>query len=152
MIETDETIIISGDFISAETGEMHNIHAKSEINKRYYHISKLTSRINAMNLFKVQAKICKSSKDILLFANILDLMDIYGEIRISNISEFSKTQNVSRRKFTDILSRMEKVEPKLLFKLDRGIYKVNPFLYIGRKVRSNEIREKLQLEWIELTK
>lgn len=98
----------------------------------------------SMDLFTVQAQICKSSKDITLFADILDKMDIDGNTRISNISKFSKDHNVSRRKTTDILNRMCSTEPELLIKIDTGVYRINPYLYMGKKIRSNEIREQLQ--------
>ena len=68
-----------------------------------------------------------------------------NKIRIDNITRLASELGVSKVKFTLLLKSLQ--EADFFMKLDRGIYFVNPFVWIGRRAKSNELRESAQLEW-----
>ena len=112
-------------------------------------VKRITTRVNSMDLLNVLAKVCKSSKDLSLMNILLDEANSEGRIIIINISTKATELGVARSKLNSILSTATKEH--FLFKINKGVYMINPYIFIGRKVRSNEIRESLQIEWAKLT-
>ena len=104
-----------------------------------------TSRINTMQLLRVMEEVCKSPKDIKILNVLLDMAGSDNKIRIDNITSLASELGVSKVKFTLLLKSLQ--EADFFMKLDRGIYFVNPFVWIGRRAKSNELRESAQLEW-----
>ena len=98
-----------------------------------------------MDLLTKMAETCKSPKDITILNQLLDTADKYNTIRIDNIAAKAKEYDVARSKLNALLKAFEDVE--LFRKLDKGIYLVNPFVFMGRRVKSNELREAAQLSW-----
>ena len=127
------------------TGDRFTTHGEQLNTSTYYSIRNITSRINAMDLLTKMAETCKSPKDITILNQLLDTADKYNTIRIDNIAAKAKEYDVARSKLNALLKAFEDVE--LFRKLDKGIYLVNPFVFMGRRVKSNELREAAQLSW-----
>jgi hypothetical protein len=127
------------------TGEFTRVSGERVETEKYYSIKKITARINGMDLFTVMEKTCTSSKDIHIFNMLTDMSDNEGNIVIGNITRMAKELGVSRVKLSVFLKKLIDIE--FLKKTNNGEYAVNPFIFIGRRVRSNEDREKLQLKW-----
>ena len=102
-----------------------------------------------MDLLRILAKVCKSPKDLNLMNTLLDESTSEGYVVIANIKAKAEDLGVARSKLNNILSVA--VKEHLLFKTDKGTYFINPYIFIGKKVRSNQIREALQKKWAELT-
>ena len=61
IIESFEASIIDSN------GEIHPIEATKEISNKYYSIRRLNLKICYEDFIEVQSKLCRSSKDILIF-------------------------------------------------------------------------------------
>ncbi len=145
MKEFRKTLAVDVDIIDPESGEIHTARGTIEETNKYYSIQKLTSRINTMTLLTIMEQVCRSSKDIYILNYLLDSSGSDNTIRINNISKLAIAMDTSRQKLTTILKRL--VNTDFIRKQDIGIYEINPFIYIGRKVRSNAKREQLQQLW-----
>ena len=151
MRETQEEYVLAMDLVNRGTGEVSNVDVAITKKHKNYSIRKLTTRINAMNLFQIMEQVCKSSKDIGLTNYLLDMSDSSNQIRINNVSKLASELNVSRSKLNATLKNFEDVRPdRLLIKQDTGVYQINPFIFIGKRIRSNKLREELQAEWLIL--
>jgi len=148
MKEVNERIVIEIDAINPTTGEIFKLDAIEEIKTKYYSVSKITTRINSMDLFTTMEKVCTSSKDISTLKYLTELIGSDNFIRLDSITGSAKVLKISRVKLTKFMKGLIDVE--FLLKMDTGIYFVNPFVYVGRRVRSNELRENAQLKWMEL--
>jgi len=146
-ITTKETVVTLETY-SPITGEVIPVEGRKVKSDKYYSIQKITTRINAMTFLEVLTKTCKSSKDIEIVNFILDKQKSDGNIYIPNITKEAENMDISRSKLNKILKEL--LNNNLLYKKEKGIYLVNPFIFIGKKVRSNEAREKLQQEWTGL--
>jgi len=124
-------------------GELHPIEATKEISNKYYSIRRLNLKICYDDFIDVLSKLCKSSKDILIFGKLFDKVDRENELRIS-VTNFCKKHEFTRSRVNKILQ--EAVEIGFVKKLDRGLYLVNPFILKG-KGTSNQTIERLQKEW-----
>jgi hypothetical protein len=137
IIESFEASIIDSN------GEIHPIEATKEISNKYYSIRRLNLKICYDDFIEVLSKLCKSSKDILIFGKLFDKVDRENELRIS-VTNFCKKHEFTRSRVNKILQ--EAVEIGFVKKLDRGLYLVNPFILKG-KGTSNQTIERLQKEW-----
>ena len=150
MRESVKEILVDVDIVDPHTGQITPIKAIQKETNRQYNIIGLTTRINSMDMLDIMAAVCRSSKDIDLFKDIIIRADMYNEIRINNISKLALDLGLSRRKLTDMLHRLTEVRPeRMLLKLDTGVYMVNPFIMTGYKMRSNAKREEAQEKWNE---
>ena len=131
------------------TGETFRIAGTANESSRYYSISNITSRINAMDLLTTMANTCKSPKDITILNQLLDTVANDNTIRIANISKLAMSMGIARSKLNTLLRAFE--EDHFFKKLDIGVYMVNPFIFVGKRVRSNELREAAQIHWTDLT-
>ncbi len=129
------------------TGEIFSITGEHRETSRYYSVSNITSRINAMDLLTTMANTCKSPKDIHILNQLIDTVYSDNTIRIDNISKLATDLGVARSKLNTLLKAFE--DDGFFKKLDAGIYMVNPFTFVGRRVKSNELREEAQLRWLE---
>ena len=129
------------------TGEVFKVQGLTEQSSKYYSVRKITSRINAMDLFTIMADLCRSPKDIQILNSLTDKLDKENTLRIDNISNLAKELGVSRPKLTMFLKSME--DYSFADKLDRGIYFVNPYVFVGKRVNSNKLREELQEKWVK---
>ena len=148
MKETSNRTLVELDVVNPTTGEVFKVNGSNQETNKYYSIKKITSRINAMDMFTLMEKTCKSSKDISIINSLTEKADFENKIRIDNISNFAKELEISRVKLTKFLKLL--TDNNFLYKLDVGIYLINPFLFVGRKVNSNEKRESAQKEWERL--
>ena len=137
--------LVEMDVKDPTTGEFFKAQGSNEETIEYYSISKITSRINAMDLFTIMENTCKSSKDIYMMNELTELVDNCNQIRIDNISNLAKDLNVSRSKLNAFLKKL--IDNNFLQKLNIGIYFVNPYIFVGRRVRSNKLREEAQRAW-----
>ena len=143
MKESVKTTIMNLDVIDSN-GEIQSMLATQVNAQKYYNITKLTTRINNMDFTDIQANICRSSRDIRLLGELLDLQGSDGRIRLV-ITSFAQKHSVTRLVVDNITKRS--LEHDLFKKEDRGVYFINPYVFIGRKIRSNQQRESLQVEW-----
>lgn len=148
--ETKSVYKVSLDLVHPETGELTSIQGEHHESNRYYRVSKLTTRINSMDLFDIMGKICKSGKDNNLLGTLMHKVTEDNRLKFENISHGAKELGIARSKLNDFLKRMCDVRPeRLAIKIDTGIYFINPFIFTGKRTRSNKLREELQDEWIQ---
>lgn len=145
MKEFEKTVSVELDVIDPSTGESFRVNGTSSETSKYYSISKVTSRINTMQLLTVMERTCTSPKDIKILNVLLDMAGSDNKIRIDNITSLASELGVSKVKFTLLLKSLQ--EADFFMKLDVGVYFVNPFVWIGRRVKSNELRESVQTDW-----
>jgi len=145
MKETFTTSSVMLEVTNPKTGSKFLTKGSSKEVTKYYTIKKITSRVNSMDLLTALSKICKSPKDIQIINGLLDESNSDGEIVITNITKKSEEFLIARSKLNEILNRA--VKENFLFKKDKGVYLINPYIFIGKRVRSNEMREKLQTSW-----
>ena len=124
-------------------GELHPIEATKEISNKYYSIRRLNLKICYEDFIEIQSKLCRSSKDILIFGKIFDKVDRENELRIS-VSKFCEKHKFTRSRVNKMLQ--EAIEAGFVKKLDRGLYLINPFILKGKRC-SNQTVERLQREW-----
>lgn len=137
IIESFEASIIDSN------GEIHPIEATKKISNKYYSIRRLNLKICYEDFIKVQSKLCRSSKDILIFGHLFKKVDKENELRV-NITKFCEQHNYTRSRVNKMLQ--ESIEVGFTKKMGRGIYLVNPFIFKGKGC-SNQTIEKLQKEW-----
>jgi hypothetical protein len=85
--------------------------------------------------------IVKSGKDLEL---LIVVRDQFTYMRVECViakADIAKMVGVSERKVTDMVNRM--VDAKLLGRIARGVYRLNPFMYLPFRADG----EQLQLEW-----
>ena len=99
-----------------------------------------------MDLFTMQEKICKSSKDIYIFKHIL-FETSRDNIFNKNITKFSKTINSPRSTVSRIIKKF--VDVGLAIRIDRGKYLINPLAFQA-KGSNNELIENAQKRWNDL--
>lgn len=88
---------------------------------------------------------CINSK--LDYSILLEVKNSFSYARIECVispTDISKKLNCSKRKVTSIIKKM--TENKILMKVSKGVYRLNPYMVIP--YRSNG--EELQKEWTEL--
>jgi hypothetical protein len=137
IIESFEASIIDSN------GEIHPIEATKEISNKYYSIRRLNLKICYEDFIEIQSKLCRSSKDILIFGHLFEKVDKENELRIT-ITKFCNQYNYTRSRVNKMLQ--ESVEINFTKKLDRGIYLINPFIFKSKGC-SNQTIERLQKEW-----
>ena len=90
--------------------------------------------------------IVKSTKDLELVILIRDMFT-YMQIEVNlSTSHLQSITGVTKSKITEVISRM--VATSLLHKVRRGVYRLNPYMYLPYRSDS----ELLQAEWLKLTK
>ena len=143
MREVVEQVSVSLNVINPSTGEVFDVVGNNTKQTRYYSIRNLNFKGNIMDLFTYQAKLCKSSKDIELFRDILLSVDKHNEFR-KTISSFAEQTGNSRQRVTKLLK--DAVDIGFMKRIDRGVYLVNPFTFKAKGTNNTTI-ESLQKEW-----
>ncbi len=133
-------------FIDAE-GKDIELSATVDRESEVHYVKKLNARINTMDLFSIQAEICRSSQDIKLFGNIIALANAHSQLDIK-ITEFAQLHSVSRDAVNKIIKRMLSTE--LLLKHKAGHFMLNPYIISGMHGGSKTI-EQAQMDWSILT-
>ena len=137
IVESFEASIIDSN------GEIHPIEATKRISNKYYSIRRLNLKICYEDFIEVQSKLCRSSKDILIFGHLFQKADKENELRV-NITKFCEQYKYTRSRVNKMLQ--ESIEVGFTKKMARGIYLINPFIFKGKGC-SNQTIEKLQKEW-----
>lgn len=106
---------------------------------------RLTTRCNMIDLLNVMAEVCKSSKDIKTLNSLLDLATDNNSLEITTVTALASSLEVPRTTLSTLLTSLVKAD--LLRKESSKLYHFNPFIFIGKRVRSNEVREALQSKW-----
>lgn len=90
--------------------------------------------------------IVKSTKDLELVIFIRDMFT-YRQVEVHLSTSYLQEQTgMAKSKITEVISRM--VAAELLRKVRRGVYKLNPYMYVPFRADAEE----LQSEWIKLIK
>lgn len=111
--------------------------------RNYTILHKINARIYDMGIAETMTEVCKSSKDIEMFWKLLKATDTNNSFR--DISEIAKKNDIVPRSLRRMVKRMKDVG--FVHPIQRGVYQVNPFQYIGKAVRSTKDMTNLQLEW-----
>ena len=145
MKESIKTTSVEFDMVNRITGEVMAVEGTTVEVSKYYSVSKITTRMNMTDLFSVQAEICTSSKDITLLSKLLDSMSGENRIVIVNQTKTAKKYGTTRVALSRMLNKLS--SSRLGCKEDTGMYWINPYIVIGKRTRSNQAREDLQVEW-----
>ena len=94
------------------------------------------------------ADIAASSAQVRLLATLMDMVDADNRLVILNQVSLAKELGVGVKALKTVLKKLG--ESELAIKKQTGLYLINPFIFIGKRTRSNQAREQLQLEWREL--
>lgn len=131
-----------GKTFNAETQDLFKPHNKAK---------KLNGRINNSDYLTMLSKVAKSSKDILLLRDILDLANQANEILIPNISQLATELGSSKESLKRLLKRSD--DNGLLHKLGTGHYLLNPYVLLskGLTYAGGEKQFKTQIRWSSLT-
>lgn len=90
--------------------------------------------------------IVKSTKDLELVIFIRDMFT-YRQVEVNlSTSYLQEKTGMAKSKITEVISRM--VAAELLRKVRRGVYKLNPYMYVPFRADA----ETLQAEWLTLIK
>ena len=90
--------------------------------------------------------IVKSTKDLELVIFIRDMFT-YRQVEVHLSTSYLQEQTgMAKSKITEVISRM--VAAELLRKVRRGVYKLNPYMYVPFRADA----ETLQAEWLTLIK
>lgn len=90
--------------------------------------------------------IVKSTKDLELVIFIRDMFT-YRQVEVNLSTSYLQEQTgMAKSKITEVISRM--VSAELLRKVRRGVYKLNPYMYVPFRADA----ETLQAEWLTLIK
>ena len=92
---------------------------------------------------EVMIEVIQGTKDLRVFLHIKNSFT-KTKVEISlNARKISETLEVSTPKVTSVIGKMLKAD--MLMRVERGIYRMNPFIYIPYKSDPD-----LQSEWLEL--
>ena len=97
-----------------------------------------------MDYLTVLESTCSSSTDIRVFRELMEAADVNNLFVITNVTKKSKQLGISRTKLNNILKSLADQD---FVRKDQGTFFVNPFVFVGKRVRSNGQREALQLSW-----
>ena len=134
--------------VLTDDGNLVPLKATSEKVNTFYYIKNLTTRCNMIDLLTVMSKVCKSSKDIVTFNQLLDLATADNALEFVSVTELAKLMQLPRPTLSTMLSKLAAEE--FLHKVSSNKYLINPFIFLGKRVRSNEKREQLQKDWSQL--
>jgi len=97
-----------------------------------------------LDFFEILNQVIKSQKDMKLFTWIT-YQFTSNQIEV-NISYSKCSIKISENKYKRMIKRL--VDLDYLMRISRGVYRLNPFVYVPYKADASE----LQKEWIELKK
>ena len=134
--------VITENIINPETGEISKKDFREIVTK-----SKLKGGFTmSYKLYdEILLKVIKGEKDLRIF---LEIKNRFTKTKIEiplNARKISEKLEVSTPKVSSVISKM--VEADMLMRVERGIYRLNPFAYIPYQSSSD-----LQKEWLELKK
>jgi len=134
--------IITKKVLNENTGELED---KQFIEKKYR--KKIRGGYNLMyhiDFFEIENKVIRSSKDMELF-NWITNQFTYKQVEV-NLSYSICPIKISQPQFAKMIKKL--IEIGYLMRIRRGIYRLNPFVYVPYKANAEELQE----EWLELKK
>jgi len=132
-------------FINESTGECSKMKATQKITEKNYNIKRFNMKIwfEAYNF--VMESVCNSKKDIEIFNTIINELDLYNQFS-SPHKEVTDLLNINKQRFSAFLKRLRDIG--FIAKSGKvGVYKINPFVLVSKKIKKNEEIERLQYEW-----
>ena len=100
-----------------------------------------------MDYLTVLEATCASAKDIYIFRELVEMADDNNVVIIPNVTKKAKQLGVSRAKLNKVLKSMVDND---FFHKEEVQYFINPYVFIGKRVRANEKREALQIKWADM--
>jgi len=134
--------IITKKVLNENTGELED---KQFIEKKYR--KKIRGGYNLMyhlDFFEIQNQAIKSQKDMKLFTWITNQFT-YKQVE-ANISYLKCPIKISESQYKKMIKRL--LDLDYLMRISRGVYRLNPFVYVPYKANAEELQE----EWLELKK
>jgi len=144
MKESVRIISTTFDMINRETGEILPVDGVVRNQQKYYSIQKITTGVNNMEYLEALAYTVKDKK-LPIISLLLDTVTADNELIIMNQTKLAKELECSLNTLKRILTGF--VGSGFAIKIDTGRYRINPFIYMGRRTRSSEAREQLQVDW-----
>lgn len=142
MGRTDTHNIVTKRVLNEDTGELEQKDFKEIKNNR----KKIRGGFNMIyhkNYEEVLESVVKSQNDIILFNWITNKFT--HKKTIVSLSYKDLQSEISQPQFSRMIKKL--TEQKYIFRIQRGLYKLNPFIYLPYKANAEE----LQKEWKELT-
>ena len=134
--------IIPKKVLNENTGELED---KQFIEKKYKKRIKGGSNIMYhLDFFEIERQAIKSQKDVELFVWITNQFT-YKQVE-AHISYSKCPIKISESQYKKMIRRL--LDLGYLMRISRGVYRLNPFVYVPYKADASE----LQKEWIELEK
>ena len=87
--------------------------------------------------------IVKSNKDLEI---IVYIRDLFTKNRVENVlskNDIAEHLNVSPQKISSVIKKM--IDVKLLKRISRGIYRLNPYMYLPYMSNGTELQEEWNL-------
>jgi hypothetical protein len=132
--------IVTKKVLNESSGELEDVVFKQEIKRKRI-------RGGFMLTYKtyddVVIDIIRSQLDL---KTIVYIRDLFTKNRTENVlskSDIADNMNISPQKATSIIKKM--VEHKLLMRVSRGIYRLNPFMYVPFRAEGSELQEEWEL-------
>jgi len=145
MRESVNVTTVELDLVNRETGETQTIVGTNTESNKYYSVRNITTRINIMDFTSALASVATTPNQMYLLGALLDSADCDNKIVIINQRKLAEQLGASTSMLKTLLKKL--ADSKLAIKTDTGVYVINPFIYIGKRTRSNEARESLQSYW-----
>ncbi len=143
MIYSESYCIVTKEVLNNNTGELETIDFKElKQSKRIKGGFKMiySSYDDAL------LQIVKSGKDLEIVIHIRDKFTYARPECVLSAVDLSNELNIAKSKITEIINRM--VKSKLIMRVSRGVYRLNPFMYLPFRCNGEE----LQSEWNHITK
>ena len=132
--------IVTKKVLNESSGELEDVVFKQEIKRKRI-------RGGFMLTYKtyddVVIDIIRSQLDL---KTIVYIRDLFTKNRTENVlskSDIADNMNISPQKATSIIKKM--VEHELLMRVSRGIYRLNPFMYVPFRADGSELQEEWEL-------
>jgi len=135
-----DMIVVKKDLINAYTGEVEEYEFRSQKKRKI----KGGFKVVYKGLFELLPEVITSSKDLKIVFYILDSFTYQQKEVNLRATKIAKHFNTSPNKVTLLIKKL--IEVEILKRVDRGIYRLNPFIYIPYNANG----ELLQKEWKEL--
>jgi len=146
MKESTEITTVELDIVNRETGEVGVVTGVTTTTSKFYNIREITTRVHQMNFTQAITTIATTAKQGIVLAELLDMVDADNRLVILNQAKLARKLSVSRELLKGVVRRLG--ESELARKVDIGLYYINPFIFIGKRTRSNAAREALQMDWM----
>jgi hypothetical protein len=129
--------------VDPDTGEHLDVDTTMSFNKKYYTIKKLNFKGCIMKMKDVQVELCISKQATNMFWVVVDNLNKENELR--DLSQLARSNDLDLRSLQRMIKKMKDIG--FLSSTARGVYKANPFIVVGKAVKSSKDIQRLQQEW-----